>query len=664
MSSDIEIFVNNLIDGSIKVEPSFLSKFLSCASDAFFNNDGEEIDIPIIKNNTEHIISIIREPFLTDEEFDFLENKLKLIDPKNLYFSKIGSTTRGGKIKLPHPMGSLDQLNNDDTVKWISSNNLTHEEIPVTDKLDGVSGLLVYDNYGKLSIAYSRGNGLEGADITRHIKKIKSVPKKISGPMITRVEIIIPKEKFNFIRQDILYRTGKDYKNPRNFTSGQMNSEIAEDIFYENAKVIATSVIEPEMSKIEQFEKCNNEGIETTYYSVFIGKDIDDETLMKYFEERKSISDYEIDGIVLDVNDLLIRKSMKWRESSLNPPYSKKFKLHTKNNTVETVVEDVLWAASKDGILKPRIRVKPVNISGATITYTTGFNAKFIVDNNIGSGAKVLVSRRGDVISHIEKIIEGSSHTILPSIDEVGEYDWNETGVDFALKNPDKSFEARLNKLSLIFSKLDIPALRKTSIEKIMKSGYDTAPNIIKMNEEEFKNIIGNIVGTKIYHGLKEKLNPISIEKLAGASQTLGRGVGETKLKKIVREYGRLLDLTFQEILQVEGFDVKTATLLYNNMRKFNNFLEEIEGYYTFDIVRNNNQIIKNDIHVVFTGIRDKNMEEKIEGIGGKVLKTISSNVTHLVVKDLTGKKSTKLKKAEELGIKIITIDEAKKLWT
>ena len=155
-------------------------------------------------SNIEEIITLLTEAddlyynnvesSLSDAEYDTLRNLAKKLDPTNKYFIGVGSAVRGGKVPLPVKMGSLDQLHNDaEIAKWLSDKQLFNDNIVITDKLDGVSCLLVYDNTGNLQVAYSRGDGVEGADITRHIKNISNVPKKISGKMLVRGELIMNK---------------------------------------------------------------------------------------------------------------------------------------------------------------------------------------------------------------------------------------------------------------------------------------------------------------------------------------------------------------------------------------------------------------------------------------------------------------------------------------
>ena len=113
---------------------------------------------------------------ITDAEYDAYEAELRARDPGNPVLQKIGSDVRGNKVKLPIPMGSLDQVQEGETVKWIRNQSLEKVDIVATDKLDGNSVLLVYSDNGDLHSAYSRGDGTYGQDVTRHVRRMSGVP--------------------------------------------------------------------------------------------------------------------------------------------------------------------------------------------------------------------------------------------------------------------------------------------------------------------------------------------------------------------------------------------------------------------------------------------------------------------------------------------------------
>lgn len=163
--------------------------------------------------------------FLEDNEYDALRKYAERLEPHHPYFTGVGSAVRGGKVKLPTQLGSLDQVYEGEITDWVGNWNLQKQYIILTDKLDGISALLVYDDYGKLIRAYSRGNGIEGQLLTSHINNIKSIPKHVSSKIKhVRGELIISKDNWKKMHQVVKKSDGTQYKNSRNCIAGLMNT--------------------------------------------------------------------------------------------------------------------------------------------------------------------------------------------------------------------------------------------------------------------------------------------------------------------------------------------------------------------------------------------------------------------------------------------------------
>ena len=633
-----EQIAQEIIAGRHDPSQDLLFSILMGASDAYYN-EGDS--------------------FLTDAEFDALMLMLETMNPNHPLLAEVGAEVRGGKVKLPITMGSLDQVYENDTEKWVRDNNWDGEVFVLTDKQDGISGLLVYGP--KLKIAYSRGNGVQGADITRHIKKFKGVPQSTSKPCILRVEIIVNVDDFKALMEVERQAGRRVYKNPRNYVAGRMNASESPQSFYDIAKVIVTSVEDDTLSKVEQIEFLKQNGFDVTHSIGIVGFELNDNFLTRYLNERRSVSKTEIDGIVIDINDASIRNSLSRKGSSLNPMYARKYKVGDESNVAITEVVKVHYEPSKTGYLKPRVQVKPVDLVGTTIQFATGFNAKFIRDNNIGPGAEIQITRSGDVIPFIQKVVTPAIAQ-LPTEEEFGAMTWNETEVDLVLENPEDNDDVQLNKLIETFRALDVPGLREGSINSLYEAGYKTAATIIKQPLETFVTVIGEANGTKIYDGIKAKLNPVELGILAGASQMFGRGIGRRKMTKLVDALGSLDNLSTLKIAGVEGFDIKTAEKVMKNLDAFNSFINEIDGFYTLKEKDSPMSDELGDVVVVFTGIRDKELEAVITSKGGTIGSSFNSKTTHVVAKD-PNSTSGKAKKAADAGIKPMSLDEAWKLW-
>jgi DNA ligase (NAD+) len=646
-----------ILSGEYDPQSSDLVAILSIASDQYYNDDGES--------------------FLTDAQYDELEKMLRSIDPQNKFLTTVGSDVRGGKIDLPHPMGSLDQVYEGDTIKWIQANGWEDELFVISDKQDGTSALNCHGHGGPLQISYSRGNGFQGADITRHMKRIKAVPvgglTSLSKTDV-RLEVIMEDDVFAAMKSQAEADGGRVYKNARNYVAGRMNASESPQEFYDKVKVIATSIVSPKMGKLEQFKVLEAAGYEVTPYTTAYGRELTDEFLTALLEKCRAKTKTAIDGLVIDLDNAELRDSLRRNSSSINPMYSRKFKLGSEDNVAIAEVVKVHWNPSKAGYLKPRVEIKPVDLVGVTITYATGFNAKFIRDKMIGPGAKIQITRSGDVIPFIQKVVEPAANWQEPSEDEFGPMEWTDGQVDLVMTDTSNNKAVALEIIAATFGAggLDAPHLREGSIEKLYDAGFKTPAQIIKATEAELKAAAGDSAGRKIYEGLRAKLANVELGILAGSSNLLGRGIGRRKMTKLIEALGNdvvLADFPGPELVKriaaVEGFGQIIATTIVDNLPAFRDFLKEIDGHYT--LVAPKEKVVGGDLDgvvVVFTGIRDKELEAKIEARSGRIGSSVNKDTTYLVAKDPKGN-SSKLVKARQLigDDNVISIVEAKAKW-
>lgn len=611
------------------------------------------VDIPTLVNQ----LKIARKfyydgrPIMDDGSFDTLENKLREIDPTNDYFSTVGAPpARGEKVKHTIPMGSLDQVSTEDEIsKWIKTGA---GQIIGTDKLDGNSIALYYGIDGDFECAVTRGDGIEGLDITRHLRRMftkdrpngRPIPQilPINGPVVVRAEAIFRKDLF----KDLV----KGYKNPRNYVGGQLNRTLADQTFIDYVDIVAFDM-DCGRNKVQMLDWLNNFGFKVVpFYTI---QKIDLEELTRILEKRKAISKFELDGIVLDFDDSNVRNQLGFE--NLNPRYSVKFKIN--QNFVETEVIDVIWAPSKDGFLKPRVNFEPIDLAGVTISFATGFNAKYILDNKIGPGAVIKVTRSGDVVPKIEEIISSAKEAAMPSDYENTCY-WTETGTDLVLyEKPDESY---VKEIVEFFKGIDAPILKMGNVAALYDAGLTTISDIIKASEDDLVVILGEN-GIKAHLGLKEKLTNIDEYVLAGSLPFFGRGVGKRKMKVLAELHGDLTKLTYDKVMETPGFDEKTAVKVANAVPFYIDFLNDLSYYVSVKKFEKVEGDLSN-VFVCFTGIRDKALEQVIESRGGKVLSSASKQMTHLVAKDINGT-SGKLKKARDAGVRVISIEEARNLW-
>jgi len=369
---------------------------------------------------------------------------------------------------------------------------------------------------------------------------------------------------------------------------------------------------------------------------------------------------YEIDGVIC-VNDEIYKRSSK------NPDHAFAFKMVLGDQIAETKVLNVIWTASKDGYLKPRVQIEPVKLGGATIEYATGFNAKFIVDNKIGVGAVISIIRSGDVIPHILSVTRPAPEPQMPNRD----YSWNETNVDIILNNKTDDEIVNQKIITAFFKTIDVEGLGPGNVKKIIKAGYTTIPDILKMSEEDFMKVEGfkDKTSKKLYTGIKEKINKASLPTLMDATNIWGRGFGKKRFAAILKNNPDIIisDVPVSEkeklVEEVPGMAKKSAIKFVENLNKFKEWAESAN--LSDKLVYDENEKVDishplYDKNIVLTGFRDKELQNKLEEIGAKLGNSVSKNTFIVLVKDLD-ETTGKVDEAKKLNITIMTIDDFKK---
>ena len=363
------------------------------------------------------------EVLATDADYDRLRKFAEDRWPSNGYFRQIGSAVHGNEIKHAMPIAGLNQLYTEDEVDdWILKHDV--KIAVISSKLDGGSGTLTYVK-GKLISGATRGDGITGKDITRHVKQFTSILQtiKLQDTIDIRGELIISKANFPKVQELLQKLTGRVYKNARNTITGLINSkEIPVEVF-PYLDFVAYDVAGYHLDKIEIFHLLEKLGFKVAEYCIC---DFDSlVTMLPTFIKRyRNNSEYDCDGIVTDVNDADAREELMPTEDDLTPGYAFKWKVNDAVS-ISTVI-GVEWKDSAYCYLKPVVLIEPVDMQGVTVGRLTGYNAKFIYDNKVGIGAQVSFVRAGDVIPDIQEVVVQAAEPLMPAV----AWDWNETEVD------------------------------------------------------------------------------------------------------------------------------------------------------------------------------------------------------------------------------------------
>jgi NAD-dependent DNA ligase/predicted GIY-YIG superfamily endonuclease len=362
------------------------------------------------------------------------------------------------------------------------------------------------------------------------------------------------------------------------------------------------------------------------------------------------------------------------------------------DQVIEAKVLDVLWSVSKDGLIKPRVQFEPVTIGGVTITYATGINARFIVDNNIGLGALVSLTRSGDVIPKITSVIVPAQKPIMPSTTEY-DYIWNSTNVDIILKNVKSDPRVNIKSITKFFKDLEIEGLGEKNIEKIINSGANSIHKIINLSLEDLMNVEGfqKKMATKIKTSMQKQVSEASIAKIAAASNIFGRGLAERTINAILKAEPTILtDKTsieekISKLSAIEGVGEKTAAQFVKAIPEFIEFITLIKPDFQTQTeakteaktkeqakdeakeqakeATQEDHILKNKI-IVFsdfdkTSKYTKKELEKVLAKFGPIIETSVKKTTNILIIGDSLSSSTKVETAKKIGtIEIITLDD------
>ena len=581
-------------------------------------------------------------PVMTDNQYDIVKEFIEKKFPDNTIVTEIGAEVERNKIKLPYEMASMDKIKPDTgaLTTWMSKYKGSYV---LSCKLDGVSGL--YTTEGSVPKLYTRGNGKVGQDVS-HLIPFLRLPK--TKGVVIRGEFIIPKNVFN-------EKYKSTFANPINMVAGIINHKHISDSIID-LHFVAYEVIVPQKIPSEQMYFLGTVNAERVLYR--ITDSLSNEMLSKLLVEWRKSYSYEIDGVIVTHNSIYPRKSG-------NPDHAFAFKMVLSDQIAEAKVVDVLWNPSKDGYLKPRVQIEPIQLGGVTIEFATGFNASFIQDNKIGIGSTIEIIRSGDVIPHIKSVTIPAEEAKMPSVP----YKWNDTHVDVMLENVLDDPTVKEKNITGFFRGIGVEGLSSGNVARLIKSGFSTVPKIIHMSEQDFLTVEGfkGKMANKIYSGIQDKLKEASIITLMAASNIFGRGFSDKKIEIVLNELPDILisdeseDEKIKAIAEVKGMAVKTAEVFVNKISDFKEFLMKCgleDKLYEKAVKQNMDQthpLFQKSI--VLTGTRDKDIIEFLKNVGANQSSNVSKNTFLVIAKDKDDD-TGKAEEARKLNVPIMSVQE------
>ena len=628
------------------------------------------------------------EQVVSDYEYDMLMKELKGIEAKfpelirkDSPTQKVGASLKKGFEKVTHevPLQSLQDVFSfeevrdfDERMKKIAEENNTELEYVVETKIDGLSAALEYKN-GVFVRGATRGNGTVGEDVTENLRTVKSIPKKLSEPIdiIVRGEVFIGKEQFEKLNENRLMDEEEQFANARNAAAGSLRQL--------DSKITATRPLDIYIFNVQKSDKKEfKTHSESLDYLDSIGfnvnpirilcKNIDEviSAINKIGEDRENIS-FGIDGAVVKVNNLKLReiigttyKTPKWAVAYKYPPERK-----------ETKLKEIAFQVGRTGAITPLAILEPVVVAGSKISKTTLHNEDYIKERDIRIGDTVIIQKAGDVIPEVIEVvkkkrtgeeIEFKMPEVCPvcgaqAVREVGEAIWHCIGIEC----PAKLIRGIIHFVSK--DAMDINGLGENLVEEFINRGLiKNITNIYDLTFEDITSLKKN--GKKFAQNLVNAIEKSKSNDLYRLINALGiRHVGVKLAKSLAKWYksmDALMNASVQSLAMKEDVGLITAQSIYD-------FFKQTQ---TIDLIN------KLKEHKLNMNYKDENIEdarfegktfvltgtlenysreqasEIIEKFGGKTSGTVSKKTSYVLAGEESG---SKLKKAQELGITILT---------
>jgi len=636
---------------------------------------------------------ILDSPEISDYDFDMMLEELQKLETENPEYNDPNSPTHrvGGAVTKNfetvvhnHRMYSLSNSYSkeelEDWEKRVKKMVDGDVEYVCELKYDGASISLTYED-GKLVRAVTRGDGFQGDDVTNNIKTIRSVPLKLKGDFPEkfdiRGEIVLPLEGFVAMNAERVELGEEPYANPRNTASGSLKLQDSAEVAKRPLECLLYSIIGENInlkSQNEGLEKARNWGFKVPKEAELV-KNVDEVLqFVNYWEKNRHELPYEIDGVVVKVNNLHQQEELGTTAKSPRWAIAYKFKAEQES----TLLKQITYQVGRTGAITPVANLDAVQLAGTVVRRASLHNADQIAKLDIREGDTVFVEKGGEIIPKI-------------------------VGVDFTKRDPDsketeyithcpecntalvrKEGEAQhycpnangcppqiIGRIQHYISRkaLDIEGLGGETVALLVNenliSNYadlytlkkeDVLP-LERMAERSAENLIQGI----------EKSKEIPFERVLFG---LGiRYVGETVAKKLAKHFKNIQALSkasLEELVNVDEIGERIAQSVVDFFSSEEN-VHTIERLTTYGVkleisaekLANQTDILNGNTFVisgVFEKISRNDLKKLIEDNGGKVSGSISAKTNYLVAGENMG--PSKLAKVEKLGTTIITEDE------
>ena len=635
---------------------------------------------------------VLDKPTISDFEFDMLLNELIDLEKQNPQYYDANSPTQrvGGELiksfdTVAHEYRMLS-LGNTYSAEELVDFDKRITKLVETDieyvcelKYDGVSISLKYEN-GELKQALTRGNGTHGDDVTVNVKTINSIPLKLKGDYPSkfeiRGEIFLPHEGFDQMNEKRIANDLEPFANPRNAASGSVKMQDSKEVAKRPLDCFLYYLLGKELPSQRHYENLQTArewGFKIPH-EIEVCSSIDKViNFVNYWDNKRHHLPYDIDGIVIKVNDLRLQEQMGFTAKSPRWAISYKFKAEQ----VSTVLNEITYQVGRTGAITPVANLEAVLLAGTVVKRASLHNADQISKLDIRVGDKVFVEKGGEIIPKIVGVALKErdlfsqptvyiSHcpecntSLVRSEGDAKHYCPNDLMCPPQIKG---KFEHFISKKAM-----DIDGIGPETIDLLFENQLIASiPDLYDLKKEDllpFKKE-GEKWASNIIEGL-EKSKAIPFERLLFA---LGiRYVGETVSKVLVKEFQHIDHLMIADKERLENVDeigekIAESVVLYFQNKENIKLIDRLKNQgLCFEIGEESKAISSqlSGMSIVISGVfshfsRDE-LKKLIEQHGGKNVSSISKKTTFVVAGENMG--PSKLQKAEKLNVPLLSEDE------
>lgn len=525
------------------------------------------------------------EPLISDNLYDILISKLRIIKPNSKLLKGTGSAppnSTQNKEVLQYFMSSITEKTKGtkENDKFLSKFLKKYPgPFVLSDKEDGISCLVIMSqvNSKKINIEFfSKGDGINGRRITflknyintqidvnlfnDLLTKFKKNKKWLSenrfkNDIVLRGELIMKRDIFE------KYFSKKSKSKFDKFTSARsavngVTLRKEDNIDYERAKnidLLFYEIIQPSGFTIsEQYDLLNKWNLNTPEHIIVDSDELEEESFLEnYFDERKENSEYDIDGIVI-ADD-----STFYERTDQNPDHMIAFK--GKSTVFETTVNEVIWEASKDGLLKPICLYEEIQTKDADLVRVTLHNARFVLINKVSPGAVILIMRSGETIPAFIGTVKSGKGPYLPEEFNNKNYndnlrnskekndwswEWNENKIEIVLINPENNYDVKVKRLVHFCKTIGAKNWAEGILTNLVYNHNKTnIQSLIKLKSDYLSSLKGfkNVLAKKLIRSLHNSLKKTNIIKIMVGSNCFGGGFGIKKITKIMKKYPKII---------------------------------------------------------------------------------------------------------------------------